>query len=127
MYEIDNKFEIGEECFSVYKKPIHYLCPICEGNGKFMHNGYEVWCRKCSGSGKLHDAHKSVMAACKVRVRRIIASIFNGAITIKYKVDGVDEVYGKINNRSQSNLFKTVDEAMQYCKDVNDKSIKAEF
>ena len=41
MYTIDNKFEIGEECYSVYRKPIHYKCPICEGTGRFLHNGYE--------------------------------------------------------------------------------------
>lgn len=27
------------------KKPIHYKCPICEGNGNFLHNGYDVLCK----------------------------------------------------------------------------------
>ena len=61
MYTIDNKFEIGEECYSVYRKPTHYKCPICEGNGKFLHNGYEVWCKNCHGSGKLHNPRQYVM------------------------------------------------------------------
>ena len=42
MYSVENKFEIGEECYSVYRKPTHYKCPICEGNGKFKYNGYEI-------------------------------------------------------------------------------------
>ena len=42
MYTVENKFEIGEECYSVYRKPTHYKCPICEGNGKFPYKGYEI-------------------------------------------------------------------------------------
>ena len=45
MYTVENKFEIGEECYSVYRKPTHYKCPICEGNGKFPYKGYEIWCK----------------------------------------------------------------------------------
>lgn len=118
MYTIDNKFEIGEECYSVYRKPIHYNCPICEGNGKFLYNGYEVWCKNCKGSGKLHNPKQSVMDVCKVKVRRIIASIWNEQITIKYKFD-VDDHSIKINNRSEANLFKTREEAEKYCVDIN--------
>lgn len=32
MFIIDNKFKIGEECYTVYRKPIHHKCSICEGN-----------------------------------------------------------------------------------------------
>lgn len=87
MYTVENKFEIGEECYSVYRKSTHYKCPICEENGKFPYKGYEIWCKNCSGSGKLHNPKQSVMAVCKVKVRRLIASIWKDQITIKYKVD----------------------------------------
>lgn len=30
MYTIDNKFELGEKCWSVYREKIKYECPICE-------------------------------------------------------------------------------------------------
>ncbi len=33
MHTVNNKFEIGEECYSVYRKPTHYECPICNGIG----------------------------------------------------------------------------------------------
>ena len=114
MYSVENKFEIGEECYSVYRKPTHYKCPICEGNGKFPYKGYEIWCKNCSGSGKLHNPKQSVMAVCKVKVRRLIASIWQDQITIKYKVDGVDE-------------FKLEEEAEKYCIDVNTKEVSGEF
>ena len=112
MYTVENKFEIGEECYSVYRKPTHYKCPICEGNGKFPYKGYEIWCKNCSGSGKLHNPKQSVMAVCKVKVRRLIASIWQDQITIKYKVDGVDEFkLVNVRNRGENNLFKTKEEA----------------
>ena len=128
MYSVKNKFEIGEECYSVYRKPIHYKCPICEGNGKFPYKGYEIWCKNCSGSGKLHNPKQSVMAVCKVKVRRLIASIWQDQITIKYKVDGVDDFkLVNVRNRGENNLFKTEEEAEKYCVDVNTKEISGEF
>ena len=128
MYSVENKFEIGEECYSVYRKPTHYKCPICEGNGKFPYKGYEIWCKNCNGSGKLHYPKQSVMAVCKVKVRRLIASIWEDQITIKYKVDGVDEFkLVNVRNRGENNLFKTKEEAEKYCVDVNTKEISGEF
>ena len=128
MYSVENKFEIGEECYSVYRKPTHYKCPICEGNGKFPYKGYEIWCKNCSGSGKLHNPKQSVMAVCKVKVRRLIVSIWQDQITIKYKVDGVDEFkLVNVRNRGENNLFKTKEEAEKYCIDVNTKEISGEF
>lgn len=128
MHTVENKFEIGEECYSVYRKPIHYKCPICEGKGRFEHNGYDVWCKNCNGSGKLHNSKQFVMAVCKVRIRRIIASIWNDQITVKYKVDGIDEFkFVNIKNRSEESLFKTKEEAEKYCVEVNTKDKSAVF
>ena len=128
MYSVENKFEIGEECYSVYRKPTYYKCPICEGNGKFPYKGYEIWCKNCSGSGKLHNPKQSVMAVCKVKVRRLIASIWQDQITIKYKVDSLDEFkLMNVRNRGENNLFKTKEEAEKYCIDVNTKEISGEF
>lgn len=128
MYTVENKFEIGEECYSVYRKPTHYKCPICEGNGKFSYKGYEIWCKNCGGSGKLHNPKQSVMAVCKVKIRRIIASIWQDQISIKYKVDGVDDFkFVNVRNRGENNLFKTKEEAEKYCVDVNTKEVSGEF
>ena len=127
MHTIKNKFEIGEECYTVYRKPIHYKCPICEGNGKFQYNGYDIWCKNCSGSGKLHNAKQFVMDVCRVGIRRIIASIWNDQVIIKYKLDLLDSISGRVNNRGENNLFKTEEEAEKYCVAVNTKEITPEF
>lgn len=127
MYMVMNKFDIGEVCYSVYRKPTHYKCPVCEGNGRFLHNGYEVWCKNCSGSGKLHNPKQYVMDICKVKVRRVIASIWNDHVTVKYKVDPVDDLFIKVNNRGEANLFKTAEEAEAYCVAINTKQVTPEF
>lgn len=128
MYTVNNKFEIGEECYSVYRKPTHYECPICKGEGKFLYNGYDIWCKNCNGTGKLHNPKQSVLAVCKVRVRRIIVSLWMEQITLKYKVDLIDGTpYARVNNRGENNLFKTEEEAEKYCVDVNTKQIASEF
>lgn len=129
MYTVNNKFEIGEECYSVYRKPIQYKCPICEGKGRFEYNGYDILCKNCNGTGKLHNPKQSVMEVCKVRIRRIITSIWGDQIIVKYKVDGIDEfkLTNNIRNRSEGNLFKTKEEAEKYCIEVNTKGIRPEF
>lgn len=128
MYTVENKFEIGEECYSVYRQPVDYKCPVCDGKGQFKYNGYDVWCKNCNGTGKLHNPKQSVLAVCKVKIKRIVASIWSDQITIKYKIDGVDEFkYENIRNRSENSLFKTQEEAEKYCIEVNTGKIGAMF
>ena len=68
------------------------------------------------------------MAVCKVKVRRLVASIWQDHITIKYKVDGVDEFkLVNVRNRGENNLLKTKEEAEKYCVDVNTKEVSGEF
>ena len=58
----------------------------------------------------------------------MIVSIWQDQITIKYKVDGVDEFkLVNVRNRGENNLFKTKEEAEKYCVDVNTKEISGEF
>lgn len=127
MYVIDNKFKIGEECYTVYKKPIDYECPICKGDGKFLYNGYETFCKNCNGTGKLHNNKQTVLETCKVKIRRLVVSIWNNKITYKYKIDCIDNYSINVRNRNEATLFKTLKEAEEYCKAVNTKQIAAEF
>ena len=68
------------------------------------------------------------MAVCKVKVRRLIASTWQDQLTIKYKVDGIDEFkLVNVRNRGENNLFKTEEGAEKYCVDVNTKEVSGEF
>ena len=124
MFTVDNKFEIGEEAYTVYRKPTHYKCPVCEGDGKFLHNGYEVLCRNCNGTGKLHNPKQYVMEICNVRVRRIKVSKWENTISIKYCVTSD---IANVKNRNENNLFATIEEAEKYCEDINTGRITPEF
>ena len=127
MLSINNKFEIGEECYTVYREPISYKCPICEGNGKFKHNGYDIWCKNCNGSGKTHNPKQTVLAVCKIRIERIVVSIWNNQIEIRYCVAPIDNALANINKRIENTIFKTEEEAEKYCVAVNTKEITPEF
>lgn len=126
MYHVNNKFEIGEECYSIYRKPIDVECPICKGEGSFSYNEYNVECIGCRGSGRLHIPKQYIMATCRVTVRRVIASIWKDHITIKYKVDCNDD-FANAHNRSENTLFKTKEDAEKYCAGVNTKQVVSEI
>ena len=127
MYTVENRFDVGEECYTVCRETTKYKCPFCEGKGTKEYNGYEIPCRNCNGTGKLDNPKETVLVVCKIKVRRLIASIWKDQITIKYKVDCIDDIYRNIRNRSETSLFKTVEEAEKYCVDVNTKEVSGEF
>lgn len=129
MRTIDNKFEIGEECYTVCKEitKTKCKCPFCEGKGKIEYNGYEIGCNNCYGSGELNNLKQPVLVVCKVKVRKMIASIWKTHITIKYKVDCIDDIYRDIRSCNEASLFKTLEEAEKYCADVNTQQIKQSF
>ena len=127
MYTVDNKFEVGEECYTVCRTTTKYKCPFCEGEGKKGHDGYEIGCSNYHGTGKLDNPKETVLVVCKVRVRRLIASIWKDQIAIKYKVDCIDDIYRNIRNRGETSLFKTIEEAEKYCIEVNTKQVTPEF
>lgn len=122
MKTIDNKFEIGEECYTYARENVEIICPICKGTKKILYNGYEIPCKQCNMSGKI-VGKQTVVAPHKVRIKRIIASIWNDVITIKYKVDSVDNY----KNIGESSLFKTFEECEQKCKEINQGESSAAF
>lgn len=42
MKTIDNKFEIGEECYTYARENVEVVCPVCQGTKKILYNGYEI-------------------------------------------------------------------------------------
>ena len=113
--EVNNKYNLGDELYTVVRKPIKYGCPVCDGSGVFMHNGYNVKCPHCYGIGKLQD-NKTLWCVAdeKVVVRRIIVSIWKDQTTCKYKVNysGSD---CNINNRGEDNLYWNKEDAEAWC------------
>ena len=68
-----------------------------------------------------------MVAPHKVRIRRIIASIWDsGVTTIKYKVDPIGKCINA-KNRGESSLFKTFEECEQKCKEINQGESSAAY
>ena len=67
-----------------------------------------------------------MVAPHKIKIRRIVVSIWNDVTTIKYKVDSVGE-YINVRNRGESSLFKTLEECEQKCKEINQGESSAAF
>lgn len=128
MYTIDNKFEIGEECWSVYRKSanISCECPVCKGTGKFMFDGYEIPCKQCNGSGSMNIENGYIWAPCKVKIKGIKININAYNSTFHYRIDSLDNYVG-VRNRSSNTMFKTFEEAQEYCRKCNTKEITAPF
>lgn len=125
MRTIDNKFEIGEECYTYARENVEIICPIYKGTKKIPYNGYEIPCKQCNVSGKI-VGKQTVVTPHKVRIRRIVAGIWEDVTTVKYKVDSVGE-YINIRNRSETGLFKTLEECEQKCKEINQGESSAAF
>lgn len=125
MKTIDNKFEIGEECYTYARENVEIICPVCQGTKKILYSGYEILCKQCNTTGKI-VGKQTVVAPYKVRIRRIVASIWDNVTIIKYKVDSVDD-YINVRNRGESSLFKTFEEYEQKCKEINQGESGATF
>lgn len=124
MYTVNNKFEIGEQCYSVYRVPVKYECPICKGEGEFEHNGYKIRCHNCGGTGQIYHNKETILETCEVKINSIKVSINDSTITVRYKVSGIG---CNVKSRAEVSLFKTKEEAEEYCKLVNTKQNTPEF
>ena len=128
MYTIDNKFELGEECWTTYREKITYWCPICNGKTEIIYKGYRIPCPACDGKG-FEESSKYALIYCKVKTKRVIASIGGNEVDIRYNVEPIGKNRFNINvkHRNESMLFKTEEEAKFFCIAVNKKEISSEF
>ena len=128
MYTIDNKFELEEECWSVYREKLKYKCPICNGKTEIIYKGYRIPCPACDRKG-FEESSKYALTHCKVKIKRVIASIGENEVDIRYNVEPIGKNRFNINvkHRNESMLFKTEEEAESFCIVVNKKEISSEF
>lgn len=132
MYTVDNKYEIGEEVYSVSMQEIEYKCPYCNGSGivklelkeslKGKFTAGHIECEPCRGVGY---SSKSKYRAWFVmdeilKISSIRVGIDdNGIKEIKYNCHGG----GRSVKRHEYRLFITKTEAQEYCDELN-KEIK---
>lgn len=113
MITINNKFEVGEEVYSIRAMPMENTCDICKGNGVINYEGKELRCPQCKGDKVIvNDTYKIwKVIPEKLKIGAIKAS-FNGTdCRVKYKASGL--------KRAEQNLFKTFEEAQKRCDELN--------
>ena len=95
---------------------------------RIVYKGYLTSCPACNGKG-FKESSKCVMTPCKVKIKRVIASIGKNEVDIRYNVDLIGNNWFNINvkHRNESMLFKTEEEAESFCIAVNKKEISSEF
>lgn len=127
MFEVNNKFDVGEECWTYARVPIKSKCPVCEGKGYIIYKDYQLRCAYCCGSGQIHQAHQTVQKAFPFQVTSIKASLnADGKVTVRYKGYSLDNSKS-INNRRENTLFKTYEEAEKAADEINKGNVVGEF
>ena len=124
MLQIDNRYNIDDVAYTYVRTPISVDCPICQGNGVFTHNGYEIKCQNCNGSGKVH-LKQQVLEPCKVKIRGIKISINQYyQTTITYKVSCETH---NVKSRTEHLLYSTMEEAQNHADAINRGEELGEF
>lgn len=124
MLQINNRYEIGDTAYTYVRVPIIVDCPICQGNGVFTHNNYEIKCQNCNGSGKVH-LKQQILEPCKVKIRGIKISVNQYLqTTITYKVSCETQ---SVKSRTEHLLYSTIEEAQTHAELINKGEEMGEF
>lgn len=116
--EINSKFKIGEKVYTIWNRSIGFTCPICNGDGAFLHKGYNVKCTYCYGSGKVFtheklwqvDKEPMIVDSMKIAVGK------DGKQSIAYTLNNAKKHKRK---RPERYCFTTVEEAQECCDILN--------
>lgn len=116
--KLNSKFGIGEKVFTIWNRAMEFECPICKGEGSFIHNGYKVKCTYCHGAGKSHTSEKLWQVDTEpMEVFGIKISINQeGRESISYTLHNAN---GRSRKRTDKNCFATIEEAQAYCDSLN--------
>ena len=113
---VNNKFNVGDEVYTIVQKNIEMECPLCHGNGNINYNGYEIRCPECKGEKIIKTKYKvwEVLEDVLI-IKRIKMSIGCEDQSFKYQLNGSYHT----NRKSEKHLFKTKEEAEKMCVEYN--------
>lgn len=113
MIEINAKFNIGDEVYTIISEPLEYECDLCKGNGYIIYEEKKIRCPHCHGSKTIIHNEFRVWRVLheKLTVSSIKANINQYSYKIRYNLSGI--------KRAEENVFKTFDEAQERCDQLN--------
>lgn len=117
MLDIPVKYKNKDMVYTIEKVKPSIACHVCEEVGRISYKDKDMKCPECSGKGYyLADKAKNIAIEKPVTVTQTKITInSNDELTVKYRVtDGL-----RLLNRSQENLFNTLDEAQKRCDELN--------
>lgn len=118
---INNKFNIGDNVFSISRQMVSDVCPVCNGDKNIIvknsRSETEMVCMNCHGRGFLGTGEKQyVVDSEKSNVSSFKVSVSTGKVAIKYTLRKKE---GNKISRAESNIFKDLESAKIRCKELN--------
>ena len=120
MLQIDNKFEIGQEVYVIWKVHSKNECPACKGEGHKIIDGNTYICKKCMGDGWLSDRKKIYQSLGMKTVFAIKTFKNENGSEIRYHV-GTNKKQGYLDVLEKY-LFENEEEALAECDRLNKKT-----
>lgn len=115
--ELTLKFGETDTIYTTKLSKVEKTCHVCDGLGRIKFNEKDMKCPECMGVGKF-QSKKQIHIVCEepfVITKTKVDINNDGKVNIKYK--GICG-YSRLN-RSQENLFSTIEEAQQRCDELN--------
>lgn len=123
MLNINNKFEIGQEVYVVWKVKVKRPCSACKGEGHKIIDGSKFYCSKCNGEGFLKYETKKEYQVIGLKTITLVKTITQlqgkelvPKTTITYNVE-TDR--GTLKEVPEHHLFINGEEAIKYCELLN--------
>jgi excinuclease UvrABC ATPase subunit len=118
MYNIETKFDIGDQVYLIRKVKVINVCNVCEGKRRIEYKDKMMTCPECKGVGTLpSNMEVYVVKDEPLTVKSIRVSISTkcGSNTRRYKVEAMYESYV----RAEENIYSTKELAQAACDDLN--------
>ena len=129
MHTIDNKFEVGQEVYSLTKTKERLenkcTCDVCMGRGKVTYKGYDVKCPKCKGKGDIILDSKVVEINTVDHEPYLIVSyrytVCKDSAILRYKIKQEKDHFSKSigKNVTEDMIFADREEAVKVCDELN--------
>lgn len=115
--KLNVKYGIGSEVYTVKQINFREECPYCKGLGKLNIEGLELMCPNCGGEGYIEISKKKMYVVCDgvAVVKGLKIDVKKNGISYRYRVGTSSGQY----KRDNSTLFKTREEAEEYCIKMN--------
>ncbi|MBQ3543455.1 MAG: hypothetical protein IJA34_00460 [Lachnospiraceae bacterium] len=110
----ETKFNVGDEVYIAKSMELTLFCQRCLGAGYKRENSIPCECTECSGKG-YKEITKWISLVNPAIIEDIRIKVNASDIQVKYKI----RHYGKSLHRTEENLFRSLEEAEEFCESQN--------